>query len=96
MHISTFIFDSHINVEICNSVSVNNSRDIVIEKNNKTIKKLKKAKHPFYDALQYPLINWQGQEGYNIKCQNNNGKKYRVCISMLTNSWYEKIILIIY
>ena len=31
--------------------NVNNSRDIVIEKNDKTIKKIT-ATHPLYDALQ--------------------------------------------
>ncbi|KAL7302634.1 hypothetical protein TKK_0004696 [Trichogramma kaykai] len=45
-----------------------NSRDIVIRRRNGTIQRVSET-HRSYDALQYPVLFWQGEDGYhfNIK-----------------------------
>lgn len=47
------------------------SRDIVLHRRNNELKRVSET-HRAYDALQYPLIFWQGEDGYhfNIKMIN--------------------------
>lgn len=47
------------------------SRDIVLHRRNNELKRVSET-HRSYDALQYPLIFWQGEDGYhfNIKMIN--------------------------
>ncbi|XP_063907805.1 uncharacterized protein LOC135125948 [Zophobas morio] len=47
------------------------SRDIVLHRRNSDLKRVSET-HRSYDALQYPLIFWQGEDGYhfNIKMVN--------------------------
>lgn len=47
------------------------SRDIVLHRRNNELKRVYET-HRAYDALQYPLIFWQGEDGYhfNIKMVN--------------------------
>nr|XP_041631043.1 uncharacterized protein LOC121502160 [Drosophila kikkawai] len=47
------------------------SRDIVLHRRNSALKRVSET-HRSYDALQYPLIFWQGEDGYhfNIKMVN--------------------------
>jgi hypothetical protein len=40
-------------------------RDIVLEKKNNQLQRVAET-HRSYDALQYPLIFWQGEDGYNF------------------------------
>ena len=38
--------------------------------------------HRSYDALQYPLIFWDGEDGYNLNIKQRNpntGTTYRLC-----------------
>lgn len=41
-------------------------RDIIIDKRNVGLQRLTKT-HRFYDALQYPLLFWKGEERYHFK-----------------------------
>ena len=41
---------------------------IVLQLRNNSIQKIAET-HPSYDALQYPQIFWQGDDGYDIKLQ---------------------------
>lgn len=41
------------------------SRDIVLHKRNDQLQRVSET-HRSYDALQYPLIFWQGNDGYNF------------------------------
>lgn len=52
------------------------SRDIVLHRRNSQIQRVSET-HRCYDALQYPVLFWQGEDGYhlNIKMINPaNGK----------------------
>ena len=40
-----------------------NRRDIIIHCRNDQLQRISETHHSF-DALQYPLINWEGQDGY--------------------------------
>lgn len=42
------------------------SRDIVLHTRKDTLSRVPDT-HKFYDALQYPLIFWKGQEGYHFE-----------------------------
>jgi hypothetical protein len=41
------------------------TRDIVIQKRNNTLQRVVET-YRSYDALQYPLIFWQGEDGYHF------------------------------
>ncbi|XP_039966179.1 uncharacterized protein LOC120778452 isoform X1 [Bactrocera tryoni] len=41
------------------------SRDIVVQRRSNIMHRGNET-HRLYDALQYPIINWQGQDGYDI------------------------------
>lgn len=47
------------------------SRDIVLHRRNNQLQRVSET-HRSYDALQYPILFWQGQDGYhlNIKIIN--------------------------
>lgn len=42
------------------------SRDIILHKRSDNIQRVTET-HISYDALQYPLLFWQGEDGYHIK-----------------------------
>ena len=48
-----------------------NSRDIVLHRRDGNVQRVSET-HRFYDALQYPILFWQGEDGYhfNIKMKN--------------------------
>lgn len=51
-------------------------RDIVLHRRNDQLQRVSET-HRCYDALQYPILSWQGEDGYhfNIKMINpSNGK----------------------
>lgn len=50
------------------------SRDIVLHRRNEQLQRVSET-HRCYDALQYPILFWQGEDGYhiNIKMRNPNG-----------------------
>lgn len=41
------------------------SRDIVLHRRNDQLQRVSEL-HRSYDALQYPLLHWQGDDGYHI------------------------------
>lgn len=43
----------------------NEKRDIIIQKKDNKLKRIYET-HRLYDALQYPIIFWQGQDGYHF------------------------------
>ena len=47
------------------------SRDIVLEKRNNRLQRVSET-HRSYDALQYPLIFWQGEDGYDFSIMQIN------------------------
>ncbi|KAL8587420.1 hypothetical protein ACOMHN_062153 [Nucella lapillus] len=48
-------------------------RDIVIQKRDSSLQRVSET-HRSYDALQYPLMFWAGQDGYNMQVKYTNGK----------------------
>ncbi|KAL8592527.1 hypothetical protein ACOMHN_030212 [Nucella lapillus] len=48
-------------------------RDIVIQKRDSSLQRVSET-HTSYDALQYPLMFWAGQDGYNLQVKYTNGK----------------------
>jgi hypothetical protein len=42
-----------------------NNRDIIIERRSENLQRIAET-HRSYDALQYPLIFWQGEDGYHF------------------------------
>ena len=46
-------------------------RDIVLEKKNSQLQMVSET-HRSYDALQYPLIFWEGEDGYNFSIMQTN------------------------
>ncbi|XP_022233499.2 uncharacterized protein LOC111081677 [Drosophila obscura] len=42
-----------------------NNRDIVLHRRNEQLERVSET-HRCYDALQYPILFWSGQEGYNF------------------------------
>lgn len=51
-----------------------NSRDIVIQKKNDTLQRVNET-HRSYDAMQYPLLFWQGEDGYHFNLKQYDRKK---------------------
>lgn len=43
-------------------------RDIIIQRRSETLQRIAET-HRSYDALQYPLIFWQGEDGYHFNIQ---------------------------
>ena len=48
------------------------SRDIIIKKRSSEFIRINET-HPSYDSLQYPLILWNGQDGYHLGYQSTTG-----------------------
>ena len=48
-----------------------NSRDIILHRRNGDVQRVSET-HRSYDGLQYPILFWQGEDGYyfNIKLRN--------------------------
>lgn len=48
-----------------------NSRDIILHRRNGNVQRVAET-HRSYDGLQYPILFWQGEDGYhfNIKMRN--------------------------
>lgn len=49
-------------------------RVIIIQKRDSTVQRVAKT-HRSYDALQYPILFWQGEGGYNLKCMQFSAEK---------------------
>ncbi|GBM88716.1 hypothetical protein AVEN_204010-1 [Araneus ventricosus] len=47
------------------------ARDIILEERSGIIKKIPDT-HRSYDALQYPLLFWQGEDGYHFELRQRN------------------------
>ncbi|GAB0089112.1 LOC105227208 [Sergentomyia squamirostris] len=53
-------------------------RDIVLQRQNNRLQRISEI-HPSYDALQYPLIFWKGEDGYDINYKQINANGYNIC-----------------
>ena len=45
-------------------------------------------RHRSYNSLQYPLIFWEGEDGYHLNIKQRNpttGKNYRLCLDFFLN-----------
>lgn len=49
-------------------------RDIIIQRRDSSLKRVSET-HRLYDALQYPIIYWNGQDGYNFNLLEQNSHK---------------------
>lgn len=47
------------------------SRDIVLHRRNNQLQRIKET-HRSYDAMQYPIIFWQGEDGYDFSIKMIN------------------------
>ena len=60
-------------------------RDIILHKQNAQLERIAET-HQFYDALQYPIIFWDGADGYhfNIRLMNpaTNKEMNKKCSAM--------------
>lgn len=62
-------------------------RDIVLQKRDCTLKRVSET-HRSYDALQYPVLFWDGQDGYHIQIlQTNTSEEKKVS--------YNEIIIVL-
>lgn len=65
------------NAPIVNEVAIimvdqqHDKRDIIIQRRNDTLQRVSET-HRLYDALQYPLIFWKGQDGYHFNIKQIN------------------------
>lgn len=50
------------------------SRDIILHKRNSEIQRVRET-HGCYDALQYPILFWNGDYGYHFNLTHNNSTK---------------------
>lgn len=69
-----------------------NKRDIVVQKRNSTLQRVNET-HRSYDALQYPLLFWQGEDGYHFQIMqiNNSGALGNKKVS--TYGWNKQTIM---
>lgn len=51
-----------------------NARDIVLHKRNAELQRVRET-HRSYDALQYPILFWQDDDGYHFNILQNNSTK---------------------
>jgi len=69
--------ERHFNAPTTSEVAVilageqHGDRDIVLQLRNGSLQVIAEM-HPSYDALQYPQIFWQGDDGYDIKLQQTD------------------------
>jgi hypothetical protein len=57
-------------------------RDIRILRRDNTMQIIQDS-HRSYDALQFPLIFWEGEDGYHLNIKQRNpttGKNYKLCL----------------
>jgi hypothetical protein len=54
-------------------------RDIIIQRRSKALQRISET-HRSYDALQYPIIFWEGEDGYHFNLRQTNATT-----GMLTN-----------
>lgn len=54
-------------------------RDIVLRKYDDSLTRIADT-HRFYDALQYPIIFWKGQEGYHFNIPQTHSTKKVSCM----------------
>lgn len=61
------------------------NRDIIIRRRSSEIERISETNRK-YDALQYPLILWDGQDGYHTKIMhyftNKKGNFTKVCFKL--------------
>lgn len=57
------------------------SRNIILHRRNENIRRNAET-HRSYDALQYPILFWQGEDGYHFNIKEINAKT--------GNFWYQK------
>ncbi|GBP73542.1 hypothetical protein EVAR_89202_1 [Eumeta japonica] len=62
------------------------SRDIVLHRRNDQLQRIKET-HRSYDALQYPIIFWQGEDGYDFSIKNDKSH-YRLNQTKLRSEEY--------
>lgn len=80
--IPTGLHKKQLNAPSVNEIAIlmvnteNTSRDIIIQKRDNTLQKIRET-HRSYDALQYPLIFWQGEDGYHFNIKQFDRKKNR-------------------
>lgn len=63
------------------------SRDIVLHRRNEELRRVSEL-HRSYDALQYPLLHWKGDDGYHINIRMidpRTGKIYMNSIYLFQN-----------
>jgi hypothetical protein len=53
-------------------------RDIILHKQNNKLDRISET-HRSYDALQYPIIFWQGEDGYNFCIHKRNPETGEIC-----------------
>lgn len=51
--------------------SENEKRDIIVRRQDSSLKRVAET-HRLYDALQYPLLYWSGQDGYHFQLKQMN------------------------
>lgn len=89
-------FNSPINDEVA-AVIVgleHGKRDIIIENRGQELFRIV-ATHPYYDALQYPLILWRGQLTYHLNLKQvdpNTGAKTNKGVSSMSYYSYQLMI----
>lgn len=72
-------------------------RDIVIRQRDDRLQKICET-HRSYDALQYPLMFWTGDDGYNFDLKKRDGTKmtcmefyaYRIMIRIIEDNYLLK------
>ena len=57
-----------------------NRRDIVLHRQDNNLQRVSEL-HRFYDALQYPIIFWQGQEGCTLNTPKINPVSHRPIVN---------------
>lgn len=67
-------------------------RDIIIKRKDATLQRVSET-HRLYDALQYPLIYWNGQDGYHFNLyEQNSSKKVRIFTFYTTKTTINRTI----
>lgn len=90
--IHTNIHKKRLNVPTTNEVAIVmigdecNSRDIIVRKRNDSLLRVH-ATHRSYDALQYPLMFWQGEDGYHFGIQQSNLNGTPKKVNLLILKW---------
>lgn len=66
-------------------------RDIIINERNGTLQRVRES-HRSYDALQYPIIFWNGEDGYHFNITQTNSTKKVIKKSLEYNFNHQKYI----